>query len=669
MGKRPLQPALATKIGEAPIPQSRSNVVAKFKSCGPSPSDGKEVWEQTSLIVCLKFTRNVDALQSIVSKPPVPTRPYQTTRNGDQNVGSRLTGQTSGETPGTRATVGHSVEPTDGTKRKRTATPQTAASKRSTAVDTTTTKRTETPRTKSRNATPQSMMTVLTSTPIPSIEPHEPIRAFPLFLRQWKDETQNFNMKTVVASLRSADREMEPLSSKYTWFPEATPIDAILPPGVPLTAKEINAYYPHHIRWKGVMLRLVNNRYRGPELIAIQSWFRGLSQTPISGPKINQFMRDVLRNTGLPDFKTTEYKGKPDRNLNTTHYTPGRFIENQRGGLVVPTFDDLLKGLKYLPTGAHARGLTQCLVWYLNQKRTGRSELQFNVLHTQALIRALKEPLRGYGPQNLDMSALEEWKENGRFTEKKVEDEKRKCNVPEKEEETLKRPKLEINIARGSVKAQVTIHLRHVLTFPCMAMINMAAEGLVMGIKKAEMRQGMAEESDTDEEDVSPSPLKQASRKTKEPSAVPNTEAFEKNVEPAKEPTPTPDPEKPTQPPSIADLFRGYRIPKRKRVEEEPEVEPPRKKVATEELGVPPTGPRALSSTPQQDEHHTSMRPATPQWPVRPGYSTSNSMQFTSQDGGHYNGDRRNYSSGTRYNGQYDDGHGYRDGYRYDERR
>jgi hypothetical protein len=106
-------------------------------------------------------------------------------------------------------------------------------------------------------------------------EPHildsiESLRTFPLFQRAWVDETYDFNVKTVRSKLRPADKVVDDLGSNYEWYDDAIPSDAIFPPGVPLSAKEIQAFYPHHVRWKGVMVRLTNNDYRGPEIMGMQ---------------------------------------------------------------------------------------------------------------------------------------------------------------------------------------------------------------------------------------------------------------------------------------------------------------------------------------------------------------------------------------------------------------
>jgi len=97
------------------------------------------------------------------------------------------------------------------------------------------------------------------------------IKTIPHFERTWIDETKDFNMLKVRTTLRQPDTQVRDLGPNYAWYTDAVPIDALFPPGIPLSAKEILAYYPHHVRWKGMMLRLVNNDYRGSDVMGIQA--------------------------------------------------------------------------------------------------------------------------------------------------------------------------------------------------------------------------------------------------------------------------------------------------------------------------------------------------------------------------------------------------------------
>lgn len=57
---------------------------------------------------------------------------------------------------------------------------------------------------------------------------------------KWKDETQDFNMKMVVASLRSKEIKANGVPAAWTWFPDAVSVGTIFPPGIGLTATEIH---------------------------------------------------------------------------------------------------------------------------------------------------------------------------------------------------------------------------------------------------------------------------------------------------------------------------------------------------------------------------------------------------------------------------------------------
>jgi hypothetical protein len=98
----------------------------------------------------------------------------------------------------------------------------------------------------------------------------ESLYTFPLFKRTWVDETYDYGINTVRAKLRPVGMKVEELGEHFTWYADAVPVDALFPPGVPLSAKEISAFYPHHVRWKSVMVRLTNNGYRGADIMGMQ---------------------------------------------------------------------------------------------------------------------------------------------------------------------------------------------------------------------------------------------------------------------------------------------------------------------------------------------------------------------------------------------------------------
>jgi len=202
---------------------------------------------------------------------------------------------------------------------------------------------------------------------------------------------------------------------------------------------------------------------------------------------MNQFQRDSVKKI-IEGFKTDTINGKHDANLHTDHLEPGRYIADRRSGYVLPTFGDLLGGLNHLPSGLDARGLTECLSWYLHVRDSFTPKLELNVLHTQALIRALRTPLKRYGPQNLDCNALKEWKEKGRFEERKVYYEPARPTSTEAGDTAQKRTQLHMNLNNHEVKLEIQLPIRRVLTFPFLALHSVIGEALKLGIEKAENR-------------------------------------------------------------------------------------------------------------------------------------------------------------------------------------
>jgi hypothetical protein len=206
---------------------------------------------------------------------------------------------------------------------------------------------------------------------------------------------------------------------------------------------------------------------------------------------MNNYQRDLVKIT-LPGFKTTSYKGKSDRNLRTDHLAPGRTVE--RRGHTLPTFDDLLRGLQRLPSGLDARGLTQCLSWYMNNRDTFTPKLELNVLHTQSLIRALREPLKPFGPQNLDRNALEEWRDKDTFETVEIEEKSHNYKGVASASNECRRSQLHLNLDEDDVSMVLDLPVRHILLFPGLAICHgMTSAALQMGIQKAENRQAARE--------------------------------------------------------------------------------------------------------------------------------------------------------------------------------
>lgn len=87
----------------------------------------------------------------------------------------------------------------------------------------------------------------------------------------WHDETRDFSMSIVRAILRGPEERPGELVRNYRWYPDAVPVDGLLPPGVPMSSTELCAYYPHHVRWQDIMVRLAQNDYRGSDILGMQA--------------------------------------------------------------------------------------------------------------------------------------------------------------------------------------------------------------------------------------------------------------------------------------------------------------------------------------------------------------------------------------------------------------
>ncbi|KAJ8117081.1 hypothetical protein OPT61_g1634 [Boeremia exigua] len=306
----------------------------------------------------------------------------------------------------------------------------------------------------------------------------------------WQDETRDFSMLAVRATLRSSNEQPGELVMSYNWYPDAVPVDSLLPPGVSLSAKEICIYYPHHIRWQDIMLRLSLNDYRGPDILGIQTLFRGKPQHHMSPPALNQIQRDTVQRL-LPDFKTAGYEGKGDSSICVDNLKPGAHLVKKFKGYVVPSFDDILRGLTSLPQGEDSRGFTHCLAWYLRVRSTFTPRLELNVLHAQSLIRALRQPLEPAHSQNLNRLALEQWRERQtlpmvEITTTREYAENETSDRCLKDQNSKSRAVFNIYNDPVDLKLQINIPIRHVLTLPFLALHSVVADAFKTGIDKAE---------------------------------------------------------------------------------------------------------------------------------------------------------------------------------------
>jgi hypothetical protein len=207
---------------------------------------------------------------------------------------------------------------------------------------------------------------------------------------------------------------------------------------------------------------------------------------------MNQLQRDTVSRI-LPGFKTTGYEGKEDANLYTDQLKPGAYLEKKFKGYTLPTFDDLLRGLTSLPQGPDAGPLTRCLAWYLRVCNAFTPKLELNVLHAQALIRALRQPTIPVGMANLNRLALEQWREGGTFPGNETAALLESTAESEGHPQQRAQPKASFNIRSDPIqlKLQIGLPIRHILTFPFLALHVVVAEAFKMGIHKAESRKAL----------------------------------------------------------------------------------------------------------------------------------------------------------------------------------
>lgn len=213
----------------------------------------------------------------------------------------------------------------------------------------------------------------------------------------------------------------------------------------------------------------------------------------MSASAMNQIQRDAVQRV-LPDFRTSRYKGEGDGDISTAQLKPGFYLEKKFKGYTLPTFVELLRGLESLPQGPDARELTQCLVWFLNTRDTFSPRLELNILHTQALVRALRLSDKRTGTENLNRLALQQWRrDQGTFKSIPVTSlvggNTHEADGEEQVTHDLEpRPTVTICQDTASLEMCIDISIRHVMTFPFLALHGVVAEGIKMGIDKAESR-------------------------------------------------------------------------------------------------------------------------------------------------------------------------------------
>lgn len=207
---------------------------------------------------------------------------------------------------------------------------------------------------------------------------------------------------------------------------------------------------------------------------------------------MNQLQRDTVMRI-LPGFKTIGYEGKEDANVYTDQLKPGAYLEKKFKGYTLPTFDDLLLGLTSLPQEPDVGPLTQCLAWYLQVCNAFTPKLELNVLHVQALIRALRQPTIPAGMANLNRLALEQWREGGTFASNNIAVLVESTAKSEGHPQQRTQPKASFNIRPDPIqlKLQINVPIRYILTFPFLALHDVVTEAFKMGIRKAESRKAL----------------------------------------------------------------------------------------------------------------------------------------------------------------------------------
>lgn len=212
---------------------------------------------------------------------------------------------------------------------------------------------------------------------------------------------------------------------------------------------------------------------------------------------MNQIQRDTVQRL-LPQFRTVGFTGRGDKDLSTAQLKPGAYLEKKFDGYTLPTFDDLLLGLTRLPQGSDARSFTQCLEWYLEARDTFTPRLELNVLHAQALIRALKSPNTADAAPNLNKLALLQWRKAGRFAKTPITA-PLDINTHKTDARTWalqdSKPRTVLTIGKESMDLEMHINLpiRHVLIFPLLALHGVIAEALKTGIDRSERRRAARE--------------------------------------------------------------------------------------------------------------------------------------------------------------------------------
>lgn len=351
---------------------------------------------------------------------------------------------------------------------------------------------------------------------------------------RWRDETLPFDMprEYVVASepgkngilgTGTGDADADGNANENA----NTNVNAIFPPGIPLSASEILAFYPQHVIRQDVAERLVRNGYEARDVLGMIEVFHGgrafggiatSASTTAPSTTTTATATNTLHRVFTAALSSSQ-TAPPHTANPTTHPLNGTppFPQNPNPNTntntdtnppTVPTLSHLLTSLTHLPTSLAVRHLTTSLKWYAANKHTFTPPLDLNVLHTRALVQALCIPLRECGPQNVDAVVLAVWREGGG----RVVGEELKSGVKlggggatgaagvafgggariggeeGGELEKAGKSRVRINVPSGDVEADVVLRVGSVLLMPYFAVGGMVCVALEMGIGKAEGR-------------------------------------------------------------------------------------------------------------------------------------------------------------------------------------
>lgn len=271
--------------------------------------------------------------------------------------------------------------------------------------------------------------------------------------------------------------ETTPFLMPLRHTPSSHPLDkhAIFPPGVPLSASELLAFYPQHCTWPDASHRLSRNRFSAEDVRGLESVFRDGAPDVLGRWKVS-----------IPE------KGKKGvKDLSTSHWT------NPLGGEgSVPSFEQLVEGVKRMPVGIGRRHLSSVLEWYVGVRDAFTPRLELNVLHTRALVQAMRFPLRRYGPQNVDAAVLSSYRRGGGDAisgpipmplspSLSLSSSLPSLHTGDKKRE---KSKITLNVPRQTVEVEVSLRVGSVLLMPYFGVGGLFCAALEWGVGMAEGR-------------------------------------------------------------------------------------------------------------------------------------------------------------------------------------